>query len=326
MQSNQLWYTRRGHEIRGPFPAQQISRFILLGRIQDTDELSVDQHNWQCVTDVPVVIPAELKADLSDPKAREALLIARMREDERNARDRRAVSDENRPPEERRRRSSSDRRSEEEEVMLRHREVKTAIAEAAKLRNQNYFLRGIIATLLLVAIITAAWVYQPWLPWQPKQDQLADCNAMPQPWVNYSNCLMEGIKLAGVDLRGSRLRNTNLGSADLRGSQFGGADLAYSNLVAAQLSSANLNQAVLVGANLRNATLVEADMSNANLAYAVLQGADMRGAILINADLRQADLQNANLGEVNLNGAMLDNAIWVDGVPCQPGSVGTCKR
>ena len=89
MQSKQLWYTRRGNEVRGPFPAPQISRFILLGRIRETDELSSNQHDWQKVSDVPVLMPEELKANQDDPAARERLLIARMREDERSAHNRR---------------------------------------------------------------------------------------------------------------------------------------------------------------------------------------------------------------------------------------------
>ena len=93
MQENQLWYTRRGSQVRGPFPAQQISRFILLGRIHDTDELSTDQHAWQKVTDVPILIPQEMQADLTQPEAHERLIIARMREDERSARDRRDLAE-----------------------------------------------------------------------------------------------------------------------------------------------------------------------------------------------------------------------------------------
>lgn len=323
MQSNQLWYTRRGHVIRGPFPAQQISRFILLGRIQDSDELSIDQYAWQKVTDVPVVIPEELKADLTDPKARERLLIARMREDERDARDRRDLAEQGKPAVDRRRRSTEDRRDDEDEIILRHREIKTAIAEASKLRNQNYFLRGILATLFLVAIISAAWIYQPW---QLQQNDLADCNAAPQPWVNFSNCLMEGVQMASTDLRGARMRNANLASSDLRGSSLVGADLAYSNLVKAELSDAILSQAVMVGANLRNARLENAALANVNLSYAVLQGANLSNTDLSGADLRNADLQGAQLSNTKLDGVLLDNAIWLDGIPCKPGSVGECRR
>lgn len=323
MQNKQLWYTRRGNEIRGPFPAQQISRFILLGRIHDSDELSVDQHEWQKVSDVPILIPEELKTDLSDPKAHERLLIARMREDERNARDRRDENEADNPVSERRQRSSDERRSDEEEDIIRHREIKTAITEAAKHRQQNYFLRGMLVTFILVGIVTGAWVYQPW---QPQDNELVNCNAAPQPWVNFSNCLMDGVKMVNADLRGARMRNANLAGSDLRGSQLGGADLAYSNLVSAQLSAAMLNQAVLVGANLRNANLENADLTNANLAYAILQGTVLNNTNLTGADMSNADLQGADLATAKLDGAKLDKAIWIDGSVCLAGSIGECKH
>ena len=89
MTNNQLWYTRREKEIRGPFPAGLITRYILLGRIREDDELSVDQLSWQKVSGAIDLIPEEFKLDLSVPENQEKLRIARMREDERESVDRR---------------------------------------------------------------------------------------------------------------------------------------------------------------------------------------------------------------------------------------------
>lgn len=320
MPNKQLWFTRRGNEVRGPFPAQQISRFILLGRIQETDELSNDQIHWQPVSAIPVLVPEEMKADLSDPDAKQRLMIARMREDERRAGDRRDRQEADKPPQERRRRGS-DRRADEEDLMVRHREVKSAIADAAHAPKQNYFLRGVVALLLIGGIIAGAWYYQPW-----QEQDSADCSAAPQPWVNWSNCLMEGVRLAATDLRGSRLRNANLGGADLRGSQLTGADMAYTSLVGAQLNGAQMEQAALVGANLRSAKLIGTDLTGANLAYAVLQAANLTNADLSNTDLTNADMQGAVLSSTILTGAKMDNVIWVDGSVCARGSVGKCNK
>ncbi len=319
MQSKQRWYTRRGDQIRGPFPAPQISRFILLGRIHDTDELSTDQLDWQKVSDVPVLIPKELKADLNDPKAYEKLMIARLREDERTARDRRDESEADGSVSEQ---HSTDncRRQDEEAVVLRHREIKTAIAEAAAQRKHHYFLRGVLATLFLVSIISASWYFQPW-----QEQESADCNARPQPWVNWNNCLMEGVKLVTADLRGAHLRNANMGGADLRGAYLGGADIAYTNLVGANLSGAELTQAIMLGANMRNADLAGASLNSADLSYAILQGADLTNADLRESDLSNADLSGATLSTSKLEGARLDHAIWLDGSVCAIGSVGECN-
>lgn len=320
MQNKQRWYTRRDDQIRGPFPAPQISRFILLGRIHDTDELSTDQISWQKVSDVPILVPEELKADLSDPEAYETLMIARMREDERNARDRRDESEPGDPMPERRS-GDSGRRQDEEDAMLRHREIKTAIAEAAAQRKHHYFLRGVLATLFLVSIISAAWYFQPW-----QEQESADCNALAQPWVNWSNCLMDGVKLVSADLRGAHLRNANMSGADLRGAYLAGADIAYTNLVGANLSSAELTQAIMLGANMRNADLAGANLNNADLSYAILQGADLSNADLRESDLSNADLGGANLKTAKLDGAKFDHAIWLDGSVCAIGSVGQCNK
>lgn len=322
MQNRQLWYIRCGSEIRGPFPAPQISRFILLGRIRESDELSTDQVNWQSVSEMPVLIPEELKADPSNPEAAERLRIARMREDERGARDRRDVRPVGAPVIERRQQSDNDRRRREEEKMLRHREIKTVIAEAARQGKQNYFLRGMLAAFAVSAVVAGAWYYQPW----QEAEEVADCNALPQPWINWNNCLMEGVQLAAADLRGARMRNTNLVGADLRGAQLGGADLAYSNLVGAKFSGTHLAQVAMVGANLRDADLAGADLRGANLAYIILQDADLRETDFTNADLTNADLKGAMLKSTLFVGSNLSQAIWTDGRMCAIGSVGTCNH
>ncbi|MBL1277730.1 MAG: pentapeptide repeat-containing protein [Ectothiorhodospiraceae bacterium] len=320
MQTKQRWYTRRGDEIRGPFPAPQISRFILLGRIHDTDELSTDQHHWQKVSDVPILVPEELKADLKDPESYERLMIARMREDERNSRDRRDEDVDTSTPPKERRGGDDGRRQHEEEKMIRHREIKTAIAEAAVQRKNHYFLRGVLSTILLGSLISAAWYFQPW-----ELDETADCNAPATPWVNWSNCLMEGVKLVTADLRGAKLRNTNLAGADLRGAQVSGADIAYANLVGANLSGVVMIQSTLLGANLRGADLAGSDLSGANLGYAILQKADLSNANLSDVDFTNADLQGAILDTATLTGAKLDQTIWLDGRVCARGSIGQCQ-
>lgn len=319
MQGKQLWYTRRGNVVRGPFPAPQISRFILLGRIIETDELSADQISWQSVSSVPVLIPEELKADQNDPEARERLLMARMREDERSAIDRRRRKAEI-PTLDRRQQVSNDRRRKEDEQVVRHREVKTAITEASKPRKNNYFLRGAMLITVLGGLAGGAWYYQPW-----EMLETSDCKAPAQPWVNWSNCMMAGVRLAATDLRGARMRNADLSGADLRGSQLGGADIAYTNLAGANLTGSEMSQAALVGANLRNADLSQAKLDNANLAYAVFQGANLTATDLTKADMSHADLKGAMITLAKLAEAKLDNAIWVDGKVCSVGSVGECK-
>lgn len=322
METQQLWYSRRGNEVRGPFPARQISRFILLGRIRETDELSVDQQHWQQVSELPVLIPEEMRLDAEDPEAHERLMIARMREDERAARDRRGDDEVTGPDVPRdRRRSDDDRRTWEESEMLRHREIKTAIADAAKHSKQNYFLRGVVAALLFSGMVGSAFFYHPW-----DVQESSDCNSIPQPWVNWNNCFMEGVQLAAFDLRGARLRNSNLTGSDLRGTILTGADLAYATLTMANMSDAVVLQGSLVGATLRRATLKDADFTDANLSYAILENADLSNAIFQNADLRNADLRGANISGADFSKALLGNVQWTDGRRCLAESVGSCEH
>lgn len=323
MQNKQLWYTRRGMAVRGPFPAQQISRFILLGRIQDSDELSTDQHEWQKVSDIPVLIPKELQADLSDSEAHERLMIARLREDERNAHDRRDQDDDSDLEGRDYQRSGIERRSEEDGNIIRHRKIKTVITEAAQKHKHNYFLRAILAIFFVAGIIAAAWLFQPW---RDQEADIIDCNASPKPMVNFSNCLMEGLVLTNTDLYGARMRNANLAGSDFSQSILDSSDLAYANMVNMKLTGATLERAALVGANLRNASLDDANLRNANMIYAILQGATLAGADLENADLTNADLYKADISSANISGAIFDNAIWIDGQICQAGSVGECRK
>ncbi len=50
-------YVRRKGQIKGPFPVKQVSRFILLGRILQTDELSRDKKVWKPVKEHPEQAP-----------------------------------------------------------------------------------------------------------------------------------------------------------------------------------------------------------------------------------------------------------------------------
>ena len=152
MTSKQLWYTRRDKEIRGPFPAGLITRYILLGRIQDTDELSVDQVSWQQVNCFPELIPEELKVDLSVAENMENLRIARMREDEREIRDRRSqrtVGEDTY----KQKRSGKERRKAESDETIRHREIKDQLlASLREKKKEIYVSRFVWLTFVLTLI------------------------------------------------------------------------------------------------------------------------------------------------------------------------------
>ncbi|WP_455220699.1 hypothetical protein [Kaarinaea lacus] len=154
MYSKQLWYTRRDKEIRGPFPAGQITRYILLGRIVETDQLSADQISWQSVSELPELIPDELKLDLNIPENQEKLRIARMREDEREAGDRREKQQKNHAKENNNHVSrGGDRRSSESSDILRHREIKTQLLESLREKNKQDYIPRILGLMFVLSAL-----------------------------------------------------------------------------------------------------------------------------------------------------------------------------
>jgi hypothetical protein len=81
---NLLWYAMRDGRVRGPFTADYITRYLLLGRIRFNDRISQDQLKWYPVTDFPELLPEELSG-LSSWDDYQQLVVARIRVDERIA-------------------------------------------------------------------------------------------------------------------------------------------------------------------------------------------------------------------------------------------------
>lgn len=317
MVKKNLWYTRREKEVRGPFPAGMISRYILLGRILETDELSVDQVEWKPVEFYPELYPDEMKLDLTVPENQERLRLARVREDERSYGDRRQESS---PSHEyQRQRSGRERREDEPEDLLRHRALRSRLLHTPIKRKEHYAFRIMLVAVFLMTVISLAIVYTP-----KEGVPINNCANPPAPHVNWSNCRFEGKRLATENLVGAQFRNTSINGADLHGAKLAEAEFSYANMSNVKLLTADLHNADLVGATLRNANMTDAKLVNANLSFAILNN-----AVLVNADLRNANLSHAILNGavidgVKLDGAILDQAIWIDNSVCAPESIGLC--
>jgi hypothetical protein len=102
------WYARRNGTVRGPFTAERIERYILLGRIRLNDEMSTDRVRWQPARDYPELFPKEL-LQLSSWEDYQKLVVARMKVDERIGQ-RRQMREKNPQPVREERRKQSDRR------------------------------------------------------------------------------------------------------------------------------------------------------------------------------------------------------------------------
>lgn len=289
-----LWYVRRNGQIKGPYPCGGVRRFVLLGRVTMEDQVSNDRKRWRPVSEVPDVIPPEVRKAMAEGEA-DLLIAPRLREDERNGRERRVKEDDA----EFRKRRRGERRQAELEIMQNHRMAKTDLLERRRKRPLPLFAMAVVGGLVALAVGFGLYLGAP----EPIPDP--DCDARPAPGVNWRNCILDGIRLDAAELDGALLNNGLFRRAVLTGSKLNGADLQYVDLSESDLSYAELKQARMKGAALRRADLSYADLSGADLSFADLTGANLGGA---------------KLGEVRL-----DNAIWINGAQCLPGSVGACR-
>ena len=76
------WYVQKGARVLGPFSAEEVGRFLLLGRVRNTDRVSRDGELWEPVTQVPELVPEEL-LDLDGTPGWARFLAARNEQDER---------------------------------------------------------------------------------------------------------------------------------------------------------------------------------------------------------------------------------------------------
>ena len=290
-----LWYTRRAGDVRGPYPAGQIGRYILLGRIRDTDEVSQDTVQWEPVSAHPELLPPEM-LDADSEEGRQRLLLARIREDERSGLDRRDDT----PAGAARERRRLDRRAPEAESMVRHRRAR---ARSSRRQTDDSPTDVRVVAILAALILALTVVFVRYTP--PVRRDNAQCSAAPAPAVDWNNCHRPGLHAPRADLLAAHMYSMDLTGSDLRGAHMHGVDLAYATLSIADLRDADLSDARLTGAGLRNADLRSARLTDADLSYAVLEGARLAGA--------------------KLRGARLDHAIWVDGSICAEGSIGYCR-
>ncbi|MDT8387933.1 MAG: pentapeptide repeat-containing protein [Thiogranum sp.] len=294
-----LWYTLRDGIERGPYPEKQISRYLLLGRIRDSDQLRQEQGDWKPLSGYPELIPEVMKLPPTEENLQK-LLMARMREDERRPIDRR-----DRGPAASKdvleRRAGVERRQNEADAALRYRTLKYELSHATA-GSTRLYRYPLIFTAIVVLVFLTGYVLQ-----QLEADNVPpDCAAGPRPGVNWSNCNLSGLRADRSELTGARMKNARMDAVRLAGAQ-------------------------LVGANLEYASFNGSDLKRADLSYARLTGVTLRGSDLRYANLREADLSYANLSGANIEGTdftgtILDRAIWVDQRPCAPDSIGVCRH
>ncbi len=278
------WYIKQENNVQGPFPNKLIGRFLILGRITQDTLVSQDQTNWVPVSSYPAMVPEVVK-EAGTTQGDRALMLARIREDERSSN---LNKDSN----------IKDRREDEEQIIQLHRQLRDDVLKRYNAPPPKHIIYYAISILLLLILI-GFFVSQ-----SGDDTRLADCSAPAEPGINWSACNKQGEMLRNRNLRQVNFRSAKLQAADLSAAQLQQADLAYADLSQSILVSAQLQNSNMKGANLRQANLRGANLYSANLSYAELVGSQLQGA--------------------NLKLAIFDHAIWVNGEKCLPGSVGAC--
>jgi hypothetical protein len=211
-----LWYLRRDGVVTGPFPAGQITRYAILGRVRLSDEVSADRERWVPLADRPGLVPAPL----GDGVDERTLLRLRLREDERSGVDRRA--EQTPTPEVVERRSGQERRRPEHPALAQHRVRRQALLQG--MRRDARRSTGVWVALSAVSLLVvgAALLVAP-----TPAPQGARCNAAPTAGVDWHGCRLDGLDLSGADLAGARLHDVRGSGIRLARARLTRADLAY---------------------------------------------------------------------------------------------------
>jgi len=278
------WYIKQGDRVQGPFPNKLIGSYLILGRISQDTLVSQDKNNWSPVSDYPAMVPEVVK-EAGSTLGDRALMLARIREDERSSK----LNEDH---------DFDNRREDEEQLIQLHRQIRDDVQKGYSVKSHTRIVYSGIGVLLLLTIIGF------FISNSGDSLKLADCDAPAKPGINWSACNKQGEVLRNRNLQQVNFRSAKLQTADLSAAQLQGADLSYADLSQSILISAQLMNSNLKGANLRRANLMAADLSSANLSYAELVGCNLQGS--------------------NLKQAIFDHAIWVNGEKCLPGSVGAC--
>jgi hypothetical protein len=290
-----LWFVRRADTIKGPFPGGTLRRFLLLGRVVPSDEVSLDKKSWQGIMDVPEAVPPEIRKAAAEGKLYE-VLQASLVEDERRGVERRNKAEDIKYRDQRK----GQRRQQEPELVKRHQLAKTQLIELYKKRTTPYLAFIVVSVLVVVAVSAGLYIGSPDAIPDP------DCNAKAAPGVNWRNCRFGAVVSESANLQGAILNSSILRMARLSGSTFSKADMQYADLSGSDLSYSEIADAKMKGINLQNADLTNVDLTNSDLTY--------------------ANLKDSKLGGAKIDGAKLSKAIWIDGSVCGSGSVGKCIR
>lgn len=255
MENYRLWYVRDEAGVRGPFPEPLICRFIVLGRLHQHNEVSMDGIYWRQAGDVPELgrelqklLEGHAAAGDAEWSEERAKAILRWLDDRKSLDPRGShAADAGMPAPDAR--SGSERRHAAETVEQHvYREGRSEFEHRLHHYRQRY--GKTVAWLLLVVLAVVIPLLLFVEPVNPVKVGLqmgtVDCAALPAPSVRWSGCRKDGALLEGADLRAAELVGTSLRQAQLSHADLSRANLLHADLAGADLRGARLGDAVWV--------------------------------------------------------------------------------
>ncbi len=150
----------------------------------------------------------------------------------------------------------------------------------------------------------------------------AGCDDAPTDGVDYSNCQFS----EGQDLSRAYIPNSNLSFISFIKVTFDKGVMMNSTLANGNFLESSFIRTNLYESNLEGGIFEKANFLGANLTRVNLKGSSLIETNFSNSNLFEADLTGANILNANFEGANLNNAIWIDGLKCNLGSIGKCTK
>lgn len=118
-----------------------------------------------------------------------------------------------------------------------------------------------------------------------------------------SKCMLNHIKLKGMNFTNSKLMGSYLHKSNLKSGKFVNCDFQGAQMEEAKLNNANFLECNCKYLNLKKAHLKSFKAHNSKFIKAKFINADLNNAEFKNCDFEKADFKNANLERANLKGA-----------------------
>jgi uncharacterized protein YjbI with pentapeptide repeats len=234
---SQGWFVKHDDLIMGPLTSARIRHLLLDGELELRDQISVDKHRWQAISQVPSVVPMQMRAAEGDSEA-QAKIAAR------NVADARDIKQENRFP-----------------------LLAITISLIVVVAVIFYSLRYGMPEQIEASVCDAPPA--PGVNWRNCLINDLDVGAASLAGANLNSAVLRRAKLSATDLRNTDLRYANLSQADLRYAQMYGAAMVGINLQYADLRGADLSDADLRFADLSKSKIDDVILENARLGSAL---------------------------------------------------------